>query len=352
MTTVIARSPERRLRRPDGGRSVLAMAFPEHAVSTAGLTKRFGHRVAVEDLDLAIPTGVVSGFVGPNGAGKTTTIRMLLGLIRPSAGSGTVLGHPLSDGRGYLPRVGALIEGPTFYPTLSGRANLLVLARLAGLGETRISEVLARVGLSERAADKFRSYSLGMKQRLGIAAALLPAPELLILDEPTNGLDPAGIAEIRRLLANFASEGMTVLVSSHLLAEIEQVCEHLVMIRQGRLVFQGTVEELVLRQHAELRARTESPLDIGHLLELVLGRGVSARIDDELPATIHVSAEAMSSADLNRLATNAGITLSHLSSCRPTLEEIFFELTGDETCDVLPACDTGSAAPNRSAGSC
>lgn len=346
MTTMLARSAEQRFSRPaepPPEESVdsrlpapVECRLPhkmaqEYAVTSEGLTKRFGRSTVVDALDLAIPKGVVSGFVGPNGAGKTTTIRMLLGLIRPLTGSATVLGHELGDGAAYLPRVGALIEGPTFYPTLSGRANLLVLARLAGIPEGRIADVLHRVGLTERSGDKFRSYSLGMKQRLGIAAALLPEPELLILDEPTNGLDPAGIAEMRRLLAAFAAEGMTVLVSSHLLAEIEQACDHLVMIREGRLVFQGTVEELVRRHQAELRARPESTGDSGRLVSLVLDGGFEARIDDGTPPTIHIAAGAISAADLNRLATHAGITLSHLSYRRPTLEEIFFELTGGGT---------------------
>jgi ABC-2 type transport system ATP-binding protein len=343
MTTMLARSAEQRFSRPakpppeqseESRPPAPVKCRPadekarEYAVTSKGLTKCFGRRTVVDALDLAIPKGVVSGFVGPNGAGKTTTIRMLLGLIAPVTGSATVLGHHIGDGASYLPRVGALIEGPTFYPTLSGQANLLVLARLAGIPEGRIPDVLGRVGLTERSGDKFRSYSLGMKQRLGIAAALLPEPELLILDEPTNGLDPAGIAEMRRLLAAFASEGMTVLVSSHLLAEIEQACDHLVIIREGRLVFQGSVEELVRRHQAELRARPESAGDSGRLVSLVRQGGFSARIDDGLPPTIHITAGAISPADLNRLATDAGITLSHLSYCRPSLEEIFFELTG------------------------
>ena len=216
-----------------------------HAVVTRGLTKRFGKRLAVDGLDLLIPAGSITGFVGQNGAGKTTTIRMLLGLIRPSAGTGTVLGHPLGHAREY-PRVGrALIEGPTFYPTLSGRENLLVLARLGGIVNRRVDEVLERVGLGPRALDPFRTYSLGMRQRLGIGAVLLPKPELLVLDEPTNGLDPHGIAEIRAMLRSFADEGMTVFVSSHLLAEIQQICEHLVVIDAGRLLFQGGVAELL-----------------------------------------------------------------------------------------------------------
>ena len=203
------------------------------ALATNGLTKRFGDRTVVDRVDLAIPAGSVCGFVGPNGAGKTTTIRMLLGLIRPTAGGGSILGGSLAEPATYLRKVGALIEAPAFYPQLSGRDNLRALARLGRLKLTAIEPVLARVGLSDRAGDKYRSYSLGMKQRLGIAAALLPEPELLILDEPTNGLDPAGIVEMRGLVRSFADDGMTVLVSSHLIAEIEQVCDYVVMIRAG-----------------------------------------------------------------------------------------------------------------------
>ena len=203
------------------------------AVSTKGLTKRFGDRTVVDRVDLAIPAGSVCGFVGPNGAGKTTTIRMLLGLIRPTAGGGSILGGSLTQPATYLRKVGALIEAPAFYPQLSGQDNLRALARLGQLNLKTVTPALARAGLTDRAGDKYRSYSLGMKQRLGIAAALLPDPELLILDEPTNGLDPAGIVEMRGLIRSFADDGMTVLVSSHLISEIEQICDYVVMIRAG-----------------------------------------------------------------------------------------------------------------------
>ena len=201
-------------------------ASPPLALSTSGLTKSYGTRAAVSDLNLAIPQGVISGFVGPNGAGKTTTIRMLLGLIAPTAGSGEVLGADLGQPRNFLHRVGAMIESPAFYPTLSGERNLGVLARLGGIPQMNIDRALHRVGLADRATDPFRSYSLGMKQRLGIAAALLPDPDLLILDEPTNGLDPAGIAEMRVLFRSLADDGITIFVSSHLLSEIAQICKH------------------------------------------------------------------------------------------------------------------------------
>ena len=247
---------------PDG-RAVARRPSGRPAVITDGLTKRFGDRVAVDRIEIELPAGVVSGFVGPNGAGKTTTIAMLLGLVRPSSGIAQVLGHSISDPAAYLPRVGALIEAPSFYPTLSGRRNLEVLARLGRLDRGRIGEVLETVELSDRANDLVRAYSLGMKQRLGVAAALLPDPELMILDEPTNGLDPAGIREIRALLRGLADRGITVFVSSHLLAEIETICDHLVLIDSGRIAFQGAVSELLAAQRSGVardpRAQRRSP---------------------------------------------------------------------------------------------
>ena len=311
---------------------------------TSGLTKQFSQRVAVDGLDLKIPTGSISGFVGPNGAGKTTTIRMLLGLVRPTSGTACVLGHSISEPSSYLPRVGALIEGPTFYPTLSGRENLFVLARLGGLGYRRVDEVLEQVGLAPRARDRYSTYSLGMRQRLGIAAAILPRPELVVLDEPTNGLDPHGIAEIRSMLRSLADEGMTVFVSSHLLSEIQQVCEHLVVIEHGGLVFQGSVAALLAGRAPELVVATECSEDAGRLLALLerlgrCGRVASAQIGSGAAGStlglscapdcrVEVVGDASFAGELNRLAMAEGITLVHLTERRATLEEVFFEITG------------------------
>jgi len=323
------------------------------AVETRGLTKRFGKRVAVDELDLRIPTGSVSGFVGQNGAGKTTTIRMLLGLVRATSGTGTVLGHPLGHSRAYLPRVGALIEGPTFYPALSGRENLMVLARLGGLRKERVDAALERVGLGGRGLDPFRTYSLGMRQRLGIAAALLPGPELLVLDEPTNGLDPHGIAEIRAMLRSFADEGMTVFVSSHLLAEIQQICEHLVVIETGRLLFQGGVDELLAARAPEMIVRTENLDDARRLLLLVKGTGRGARIVSENGSTsLEIAADCSWAGDLNRLAMANGITLVHLAERRSTLEEAFFEITRKDVKDNIGRGDLhrGAGGLGRRAG--
>jgi ABC-2 type transport system ATP-binding protein len=214
------------------------------AITTTGLSKRFGRRKAVDGLTITIPSGAIAGFVGPNGAGKTTTIRMLLGLVRPSAGGATILGRPLSDPKSYLPRVGALVEAPAVYPSLSGRTNLEVLAQLSGLPRSRVAAVLESVELTDRANDPAGRYSHGMKQRLGLAMALLPDPELLIVDEPASGLDPLGIIQLRDLLRRLRDQGKTIFMSSHLLGELEQVADWLVVLNQGRSLFCGPASAL------------------------------------------------------------------------------------------------------------
>ena len=308
-------------------------AVPDLAVVTTGLSKEFGERRVVDNLDLAIPAGSVCGFVGPNGAGKTTTIRMLLGLIRPSSGSGRILSGDLADPASYLARVGALIESPAFYPQLSGRDNLLTLVRLGRLAPEVIDTVLERVGLADRADDRFSRYSLGMKQRLGIAAALLPDPALLVLDEPTNGLDPAGIVEMRSLIRSLADEGMTIFVSSHLLSEIGHICDHVVMIRSGRSVFQGSVADLHGLRGSELVLRTEQPGQWGDLAQLLADRGLSTEIEESSRSVI-VSDAANLAGELNRAAFDAGIVLTHLAERAGSLEEAYFALTGTHSGDV------------------
>jgi ABC-2 type transport system ATP-binding protein len=313
------------------------------AVAATGLTKRFGDRTVVNALDLAIPRGSVCGFVGPNGAGKTTTIRMLLGLIQPSAGSGTVLGGNLREPQTYLHKVGALIESPAFYPQLSGQNNLLALARLGGIEIATIETVLDRVGLLLRSKDLYRSYSLGMKQRLGIAAALLAAPELLILDEPTNGLDPAGIVEMRDLIRSLADEGMTVFVSSHLLAEIEHICDRLIMISDGRTVFQGQVAQLRATRGDELILCPELGSSLASLVALVEKAGYSARVEEGSwgTQTLVVNAGSDQAAALNRMSMESGITLTHISERARSLEEAFFELTGSHSRDMATTHSLG-----------
>ncbi|ACQ78625.1 ABC transporter related [Beutenbergia cavernae DSM 12333] len=292
-------------------------------LTTDGLTKRYGDRIAVDDLTMEVPARRVTGFVGPNGAGKTTTIRMLLGLVRPTAGSAQILGHPLAEPAAYLRRVGSLVDGPAFYPHLTGRDNLRVLGRLAGR-TSRIERVLDVTGLSRRAGDPVAAYSLGMRQRLAIAAALLPSPDLVILDEPANGLDPSGIREIRRLLRDLADDGTTVLVSSHQLAELEQVCDHVVLLHEGRLRFQGALTDLLLRHHARVLARPEDPAQLDALARIAGDDGWQLQVDQGVLAG---DSPRRSPAELNRLAHAHGITLAELSSRPPTLEEIFFVLT-------------------------
>jgi ABC-2 type transport system ATP-binding protein len=311
------------------------------AVSTSGLTKRFGSRTVVDEVALSIPSGSVCGFVGPNGAGKTTTIRMLLGLIRPTAGSGTILGGRLTDPSSYLGKVGALIESPAFYPQLSGRDNLKALARLGQIPLSAIQPSIERTGMSARAGDKYRSYSLGMKQRLGIAAALLAGPELLILDEPTNGLDPAGIVEMRGLIRSFADDGMTVLVSSHLISEIEQVCDYVVMIRAGRIVHQGSVAELQAAQQPDVLITPEHDDDLARLVKVLEAAGctVTGRSGE---AGVAVTAAGLSAADLNRLATGNGITLRQLGEQARSLERAFFALTGTDGAGLRAGQEMGA----------
>jgi len=295
------------------------------AIQTSGLTKDYGARTVVDRLDLELPTGVVAGFVGPNGAGKSTTLRLLLGLIRPTAGSGLVLGCPLDRPSEYLPRVGALIESPAFYPGLTGVDNLRALAALGGIDRARVPAVLERVGLSGRGGDRFKTYSLGMKQRLGIAAALLSEPELLVLDEPTNGLDPQGIVAMRELIRSIADDGPTVLVSSHLLAELQQVCDWLLMIEGGRQVYQGTAASL-LAGGARLRLRSERPDELGRLAQLLRERGLEPSSDGEALWLAGDGVDDSRVAELSRAAAAAGITLVEVARTAATLEERYGSL--------------------------
>jgi ABC-2 type transport system ATP-binding protein len=304
--------------------------MPQPVVVTDRLTKRYGARTAVDGLDMEVPAGVVAGFVGANGAGKTTTLRMLLGLVRPTSGTATVLGHPLTDPAGYLPSVGALIESPSFYPGLSGERNLRVQTTLAGLPGSRIPAVLEVVGLSDRGGDPYKSYSLGMKQRLAIASALLGEPELLVLDEPTNGLDPTGIREMRELLRQVADGGLTVLVSSHQLSELQQVCDHLVMVDHGRRVFQGTTSELLAAGTDRVVLAAEHPRDLDRLLQIVLDRVPSASRQGR---QVHVPLDGVDDvtafvAELNRASMSEAITLVEIAVGAGTLEDRYASLVG------------------------
>ena len=297
------------------------------AIAVHGLTKRYGGRLAVDGLNLQVPTGVVAGFVGPNGAGKTTTMAMLLGLVRPTSGTGTVLGHELSEPSAYLHRVGALIEGPAFYPALTGRQNLTVLAIVGGHDRARIPELLELVGLASRGDDRVGRYSLGMKQRLGIAAALLGDPQVLILDEPANGLDPAGIREMRDLIGRLARADRTVFVSSHVLAEVEQVCNWLVMIDHGRLVFEGPASELLDHAVSHLAMVPERPPDLARLHQLLTARGHRVEADDdELVVDVGDDDPRRLAAAANRAAFEAGLVLAELRPVRTNLEDRYLSM--------------------------
>jgi ABC-type multidrug transport system ATPase subunit len=290
-------------------------------VETRGLRKTYGPRIAaVDGLTMSVRRGEVFGFLGPNGAGKTTTLRMLLGLVRPTSGSALVLGARPGSPES-LARLGALVESATFYPFLSGRDNLRVLARYSGTPEARIDAVLDEVDLTARADDRFGAYSLGMKQRLGIAGALLKDPELLILDEPTNGMDPAGMAEMRGFIRDLGQGRRTVLLSSHLMAEVEQICDRVAVISKGKLVREGTVDELRGREALWLRAE---PVEAA---ERVL-RGVRfvekvARRDGGLRIAVDLAA----APEINRTLVEAGIAVGELRPERDSLEKIFLDLT-------------------------
>ena len=297
------------------------------AISVTDLSKKYGDQVAVSHATFEVPLGTICGFVGPNGSGKTTTMRMLLGLITPTGGTGEILGESIKHPEKYLPRVGAMIEGPAFYPALSGNENLNVLATLGGFSTDRVQGLLEQVGLGDRAKSKFKTYSLGMKQRLGIAAALLPNPKLLMLDEPTNGLDPEGIQEVRALLRSLANDGTSVFVSSHLLSELELISDYLVMLRKGEVVFTGKMTDLMLSQQPVIIAKGASENDLTLLLVIAQQAGHHATIRD---GAVHVQGPAEWAVEFNRAAFNSGITLSQLTPQLPNLEETFFEMTGEK----------------------
>jgi ABC-type multidrug transport system ATPase subunit len=293
-------------------------------VETHGLTKRFGNGVlAVDSVDMSVRRGEVYGFLGPNGAGKTTTLRMLVGLIRPTSGTASVAGHAPGDPAG-LVRTGSLIETPGFYPYLSGRENLKVVADLAGVRHKRVEEVLDIVELASRAGRNFGTYSTGMKQRLGVAAALLKDPELVILDEPTNGLDPQGMAEMRKLIKDIGQGDRTVLLSSHLLGEVEQICDRVGVISNGKLVKQSTVQELVGEEGVLVRAE---PIDRA---EEVLARMLGAAAISRQDGALHLKTQPARSVEINRELMNAGVGVIELRPFERSLEEVFFQLTGEK----------------------
>ncbi|HEX8178198.1 MAG TPA: ABC transporter ATP-binding protein [Pyrinomonadaceae bacterium] len=300
--------------------------MPDTVLQTAGLTKRFGRRVAVDNLSLNVERGNIYGFLGPNGAGKSTTLRMVLGLITPTAGVIRLLNRELGrDPLRARRRVGAIVETPAFYEGFSGRRNLQLLAALSGGAPSqRIDEVLDLVGLSARADEPVRVYSYGMRQRLGIAQALLPAPELIVLDEPTNGLDPQGIHDVRRLIRRLRDElKLTVLLSSHLLAEVEQLCDRVGIIHEGRLLYEGAIEDLITPARV-YQLRVDQIEAAQHLLARDPALGVSRNGADRL----YVETETERIPGINAELVAHGIKVFELTPRQETLEDVFLRLTG------------------------
>ena len=301
------------------------------AIKTSSLTKQFGSQKAVSSIDLSVPKGSVFGFLGPNGSGKTTTIRMILGLAAASKGEIELLGHPIPKGLEHaLPKVGALVEGPAFYPYMSGRNNLIRIDSAdrnstASTRKQRVDAALERVGLTNAAKKKVHAYSLGMKQRLGLANALLKPREILILDEPTNGLDPQGTREVRNLIRSLAAEGITIFVSSHLLSEIEQLCSHLAVMTAGKIVAQGSLAELRNESQTRLVLKADR---IDELVDLLKTQGLTKlslkpdRVVAPVPSDFDV-------ASLNQILVKKKFMVSEIRLEQPSLEEYFVNLTGE-----------------------
>jgi ABC-2 type transport system ATP-binding protein len=300
------------------------------AIETSGLAKHFGHVPAVDGIDLAVPSGSTYGFLGPNGSGKTTTIRVLLGLVGATAGTWSLLGQPMPQrAMSTLPRVGALVEGPAFYPWLSGHDNLARFDAMGPGGRSstraqRIAEALARVGLTAAAKKKYKAYSLGMRQRLGLALALIVPRQLLVLDEPTNGMDPQGTREIRHLVRQLGAEGTTVFLSSHLLSEVEQICSHVGVMHRGKLLMQGTLDDLRANANPKLRVEADDPARAAEVLSRMgfadldrQGAQVVGTLDGVLPE------------DCCRALVEAGVGVRMLVKEQVSLEDAFVAMTGE-----------------------
>jgi ABC-2 type transport system ATP-binding protein len=301
------------------------------AIETVGLVKAFGDQKAVSSVSLSVPSGSVFGFLGPNGSGKTTTIRLLLGLAEATSGEINLLGHPIPKQVGdALPKVGALVEGPAFYPYMSGRNNLMRMDSAdrnsnSATREARVDAALERVGLSNAAKKKVHAYSLGMKQRLGLANALLKPRELLILDEPTNGLDPQGTREVRNLIRSLAAEGITIFLSSHLLTEIEQLCSHVAVMRAGEIVAQGSLEEIRSSGQTRLILNVDKPKETKEILKAA-GISKVKSIGQRIIASV---ASDLDVATINKKLVASKIAVSEIRLEHPSLEEYFVDLTGE-----------------------
>src|SRR6266498_54875 len=302
----------------------MAMSVAEHVIETRDLTRVYGKHVrAVDRLNLLVRRGEVYGFLGPNGAGKTTTLRMLLGLVHATSGTTLVLGRAPGDPQSLI-RVGAMVEEPAFYPYLSGRDNLRVMARFASLPEDGVDAALDVVDLLGRGGDRFKTYSQGMRQRLGVAAALLKDPDLLILDEPTNGLDPAGVAEMRSLIRRLGSGDRTVLLSSHMLGEVQQICDRVGVISRGTLIAEGAVDEL--RGRGAVLVRAEPLAAARESAERLLGTG---RVE-VLDGTLRLDSDPADVPKITQGLVLAGLAVSEIRPMERTLEDVFLELTGEE----------------------
>jgi ABC-type multidrug transport system ATPase subunit len=307
------------------------VATADHlAIRTTDLTRRFGRQTAVDGVDLAVPRGAVYGFLGPNGSGKTTTIRLLLGLMAPHAGTIEILGGSMPRAaRDVLPRVGTLVEGPAFHPYLSGRDNLRRLDAFDASTDpltsgSRIAAALDRVGLAAAAGKKFRRYSLGMKQRLGLAATLLRPRDLLVLDEPTNGLDPQGTREVRSLVRELAADGTTVLVSSHLLGEIEQIATHVGIMSAGRLLKQGPLTQVLAETSSLVRVLTPRSKYAVEILE-----NLGLTVTDLAAGTVAVRLDGLAPEDVNASLVRAGVPVRGFNVEHPALEDLLVQLTGE-----------------------
>jgi ABC-2 type transport system ATP-binding protein len=300
------------------------------AIEVHGLTKRFGERKALTNLDLAVPRRSVFGFLGPNGAGKTTLIRLLLGLTSPSEGSMRVLGSPIPEAReSTLARVGAIVEEPRFHRFLTGRENLAIAAAARGRSaHARIDGVLERAGLAERADERVKSYSLGMRQRLGVARALLADPDLLILDEPTNGLDPAGIHEFRQMIRGLVEGGMTVLLSSHLLDEVEKVADYVAIIDRGQIVLQGSIADLQAESEQSVLVSTSDESQAMAVLVLDAAVCAAERTKEGIRVTLRPGFDAAAATgEITRRLVEAGVEVRRVEPVRASLEQRFLEIT-------------------------
>jgi ABC-2 type transport system ATP-binding protein len=311
-----------------------------HPIEARGLVKRYGHVTAVDHVDLTVEAGAVYGYLGPNGAGKTTSLRMLLGLIRPDEGVARLFGRdPLEEGAAALDGVAGFVEAPRFYPYLSGRRNLELMAALdGGDAADRIDDALVTVDLAERDGDKVKGYSHGMKQRLGIAAALLRAPRLLLLDEPTTGLDPAGMRDMRLLVRRLADEGMTVLLSSHLMGEVEELCDRVAIVRSGSVIYEGALDALLQSTGQRYRLRTT---DDERAFAICRAQpGVQEVVSGGDGVTFAAEQE-RAVADLSVALVESGVAITALVPAAASLEELFFRLTEG---DGLPSQDAGEPA--------